>query len=81
MDTEEIFSQNDDGLVELVSADPPAEFDRAVQTAARICPGRAITVRAGNVLSIGCGTGLYVKFDGSPISARRALPAIGWGVE
>jgi ferredoxin len=42
----EIFSQDDDGLVRLLDASPPAGSGDAARTAARICPVQAIAVRA-----------------------------------
>jgi ferredoxin len=41
----EVFDQRDeDGIVVLLNADPPAELDDAVSEAAQVCPSLAITV-------------------------------------
>ncbi|GAA1854310.1 ferredoxin [Microlunatus capsulatus] len=41
----EVFDQDDDGLVELLTAAPGAEQRTAVERAAALCPARAIRVR------------------------------------
>lgn len=41
----EVFDQRDeDGIVVLLNANPPAELDDAVSEAAQVCPSLAITV-------------------------------------
>lgn len=39
-----VFDQDEDGLVTLTDQHPPADQDRAVHNAARLCPARVITV-------------------------------------
>ncbi|TDC67748.1 ferredoxin [Actinomadura sp. GC306] len=42
----EVFGQRDeDGLVELLLREPPAELAAGVRLAVSLCPSRAITVR------------------------------------
>lgn len=41
----ELFDQGDDGLVDLLDADPSATQEPAARRAASLCPARAITVR------------------------------------
>jgi ferredoxin len=40
----EVFDQDEDGQVEVVDADPPAELHQAVRSAARGCPTRSIHI-------------------------------------
>jgi ferredoxin len=41
----EVFDQRDeDGIVELLDANPPSELDDVVEEAAKVCPSLAITV-------------------------------------
>jgi ferredoxin len=41
----EVFDQGeDDGIVVLLDADPPAGLDRAVREAAQVCPAAAIAL-------------------------------------
>lgn len=41
----EVFDQNEeDGIVVLLNANPPAELAESVRTAARLCPAEAIKV-------------------------------------
>ncbi len=39
----DIFDQDDDGLVTVLAADPPADRDADVERAVRMCPSGAIT--------------------------------------
>ncbi|WP_414711119.1 ferredoxin [Pseudonocardia sp.] len=39
-----VFDQDEDGLVELTNPRPPAEQERAVSAAARLCPARVISL-------------------------------------
>jgi len=39
-----VFDQDEDGLVTLTNSHPPADQDRAVHNAARLCPARVIAV-------------------------------------
>ena len=41
----DVFDQNDDdGIVVLLQADPPAELEGAVREAVSVCPAAAITI-------------------------------------
>lgn len=40
----EVFDQDEDGQVEVIDADPPADLEPAVRTAARGCPTRSIHI-------------------------------------
>jgi ferredoxin len=42
---DDVFDQNDDGLVALLDANPPAERLEDVRHAAAVCPAAAITVQ------------------------------------
>jgi ferredoxin len=39
-----VFDQDEDGLVELTNPRPPAEQERSVRAAARLCPARVISL-------------------------------------
>lgn len=41
---EDVFDQDDDGIVVLLDADPGAAQHKAAHRAASLCPARAITV-------------------------------------
>ncbi|MFC6883250.1 MULTISPECIES: ferredoxin [Actinomadura] len=40
----EVFDQDEDGQVEVLDAEPPADLHQAVRTAARACPTRSIHI-------------------------------------
>jgi len=40
-----VFDQDEDGAVEIIDANPPAELHDAVRSAARGCPTRSIHLR------------------------------------
>jgi ferredoxin len=42
---DDVFDQNDDGLVALLEANPPSERLEDVRHAAAVCPAAAITVQ------------------------------------
>ena len=42
---DDVFDQNDDGLVALLDANPPSERLEDVRHAAAVCPAAAITVQ------------------------------------
>lgn len=39
----QVFDQDEDGLVEVIDSDPPAELHEAVRTAVRGCPTRSLS--------------------------------------
>jgi ferredoxin len=41
----EVFDQDEEGLVEVLNSDPPAELHEAIRSAARGCPTRSIHIR------------------------------------
>jgi ferredoxin len=41
---QEVFDQDEDGLVEVIDRDPPPELHEAVRIAVRACPTRSISV-------------------------------------
>ncbi|QOR70772.1 ferredoxin [Ruania alkalisoli] len=41
---DEVFDQDDDGIVDLIKAEPSAADQPAVQRAAALCPARAISI-------------------------------------
>ncbi len=41
----QVFDQDEDGAVEIIDANPPAELHDAVRSAARGCPTRSIHLR------------------------------------
>jgi ferredoxin len=45
MTAPKVFDQNDEGVVILLDAEPPAAEHRAVREAATVCPGSAIFVK------------------------------------
>ncbi|MCG5215570.1 (4Fe-4S)-binding protein [Streptosporangium soli] len=45
MTCEEVFDQDDDGIVLLLLPTPPAEYATAVRQAVRNCPSGALTLR------------------------------------
>ena len=42
----EVFDQDDDGIVEVLVAEPPADEEDAVKQAATLCPSGAVRLRS-----------------------------------
>lgn len=46
MQAPQVFDQHeDDGMVQVLNENPPAELHAAVRTAARVCPASVITIQ------------------------------------